>query len=38
MFPGGGYSESMPNDEVDEEWWCDRCGMHHHGDCEADDE
>lgn len=38
MFPGGGYSESMPNDEVDEAWWCDYCGMSHYGvrpsDCE----
>ena len=31
MFPGGGYSESMPNDEVDESWWCDTCGLYHHG-------
>ena len=32
MFPLGGYSESMPNDEVDDSWWCDSCGLYHTGE------
>ena len=32
MFPLGGYSESMANDEAHEPIWCDRCGCHHGGE------
>ena len=37
MFPLGGYSESMPNDEVHEPIWCDRCGCYHGGECDDED-
>ena len=37
MFPGGGYSETMPNDEVDEPFWCDRCGSYHDEGFECDE-
>jgi hypothetical protein len=36
MFPDGGYSETMSNDQVDEPFWCDRCGTEHFVSCEEE--